>query len=166
MVTLKVQMLPKQEIEATKQKIAELQDYKSRFWAIGLNGDTLQPDGFLQFFEERGLPFKYFVRSQISVGDESAYDKNIATLKNYIQHVRTPEIDACQSTITELKTYKEKFWAIGLNGDTLQPDGFIVFFGVRNLPFKYFVRVQGVSLGEQSAYDENIATLETYIQSL
>ncbi len=62
--------------------------------------------------------------------------------------------------------YKELYWAIGLNGDTLDPDGFVRFFGERQLPFQFFVRSQNVSLGEQSAYEQNINTLKEYIRIL
>lgn len=75
------------------------------------------------------------------------------------------QIEECEAIIKELRTYKERFWAIGVNGTTLQPDGFLTFFAARKLPFKFFVR-GAVSLGEESAYDENIATLEKYIQTL
>jgi len=68
--------------------------------------------------------------------------------------------------IAELKEYKELYWAIGLNGDTLEPDGFVSFFGERQLPFKFFVRSGNVSMGDESAYEENIATLNRYISSL
>lgn len=161
-----VGLLPKQEIETAQATIAELNNYKSRNWAIGLNGDTLQPDGFLKFFSDRDLPFNFYLRNYASIGDPSAYDLNISTLQNYIQSVRDREIQAGQGTINDLRNYKERYWAIGLNGDTLQPDGFVTFFGVRNLPFKFFVQSQGVSIGDASAYDENIATIENYIQSL
>lgn len=79
---------------------------------------------------------------------------------------RNREIQACQSIINDLRDYKQRFWAIGLNGDTLQPDGFVAFFNARNLPFEYFVRSRGVAMGDYSAYDRNIATLESYINSL
>lgn len=77
-----------------------------------------------------------------------------------------PEIEQCRSMINELRLYKQRYWAIGLNGDTLQPDGFVAFFSQRNLPFEYFVRSRGVSRGDYSAYDRNIATLENYIKTL
>jgi Dyp-type peroxidase family len=74
-----------QDIDACEYKMAELKEYKALNWAIGLNGDTLEPDGFVKFFDERKLPFDYYVRSQgVSQGDDSAYEKNITTLKNYI----------------------------------------------------------------------------------
>ncbi|MGK7902892.1 MAG: hypothetical protein AB4352_16080 [Hormoscilla sp.] len=167
MQKLLIGTVPQQEIAAAKKVISELQDYKNRYWAIGLNGDTLQPDGFLRFFNARNLPFQHFVRSQgVAVGEQSAYDDNIATLNQYIKQVRDQEISAVEGTINELLTYQNRYWAIGLNGDTLEPDGFVRFFNARNLPFQYFVRSQGLALGEQSAYDENIATLRRYIESL
>lgn len=160
-----VGVLPKQEIEAVQATIAELNNYKSRNWAIGINGDTLQPDGFLKFFLERNLPFSYYLRNYASIGDPSAYDINISTLENYIESLREQEAQACNGIIDELKSYKERYWAIGLNGDSLQPDGFLTFFGARNLPFQFFVQSQGVSLGDYSAYDQNVATLESYMYS-
>ncbi len=163
--------VPKEEIQAAKNTIEELQNYKNRNWGIGLNGETSEPDGFLRFFKQRNLPFDFYVRSSssqvpVSVGDSSAYDKNIATLNQYIEDVRNQEIKASEYKIAELKEYRELYWAIGLNGDTLEPDEFVSFFGERNLPFKFFVRNGGVSLGEESAYKQNIKTLKEYITTL
>ncbi|MEH2467977.1 MAG: hypothetical protein V7K23_30830, partial [Nostoc sp.] len=74
---------------------------------------------------------------------------------------------ACVIKITSSKLFRHPLnWAIGLNGDTLQPDGFVNFFGERELPFKFFVQSQRVSLGDKSAYDQNIKTLNDYISSL
>ncbi len=158
--------VPKQEIQAAQNTIAELGNYKDRNWGIGLNGETSEPDGFLHFFNQRNLPFKFYVRSsQVAVGDPSAYDENIATLNKYIEDVCNQEIEASEYKIAELKEYQELYWAIGLNGDTLEPDGFVSFFGERELPFKFFVR-SGISVGDQSAYDENIKTLEDYIKDI
>ena len=158
--------VPKQEIEAAKKKIAELQEYKQKNWAIGLNGDTTQPDGFLTFFNQRKLPFEFYLLNQFRLGGSSAYDKNIARLNKYIEDVITQEVDACEYKIAELKEYKGLNWAIGLNGDTIEPDGFVNFFGERELPFEFYVRSQNVSLGDGSAYDKNITTLENYIKEL
>lgn len=159
--------LPVQNVNASRSTIQGLQDYKNRFWAIGLNGDTLQPDGFLKFFNDRSLPFAYFVRSQgVSIGTEAAYDSNISTLQAYIQQQINAEADLVNAIIGQLKDYQARNWAIGLNGDTLQPDGFVSFFGQRQLPFDFYVRSQGVSLGEPSAYNHNILTLQQYLQQL
>jgi hypothetical protein len=133
--------VPKQEIEAAKKKIAELQEYKQKNWAIGLNGDTTQPDGFLTFFNQRKLPFEFYLLNRFRLGDSSAYDKNIARLNKYIEDVITQEVDACEYKIAEIEEYKKLNWAIGLNGDDpTKTDGFVNFFGERELPFEFYVR--------------------------
>jgi hypothetical protein len=155
-----------QDIDACEYKIAELKEYKGLNWAIGLNGDTTQPDGFLTFFNQRKLPFEFYLLNRVGLGNSGAYDKNIATLNRYIKDVITQDIDACEYKIAELKEYKGLNWAIGLNGDTIQPDGFVNFFGERELPFEFYVQSQNVSLGDGSAYDKNITTLNKYITEL
>jgi hypothetical protein len=128
------------EIQAANSSIAQIKDFQSKNWAIGLNGDTLAPDGFLAFFTERHLPFSYYVRAKgVNVGEPSAYQINIATLTLYISNIRAAETTAVNSVIAELETYKARNWAIGLNGSTLQPDGFLPFFDTRSIPFAYYV---------------------------
>ncbi|KIA80246.1 hypothetical protein QR66_11455 [Chromobacterium piscinae] len=73
------------------------------------------------------------------------------------------EIEAVNGVIKQLKEYQSKNWAIGLNGDNLAPDNFLAFFTERQLPFSYYVRAQGVSVGEPTAYQINIDTLNHYI---
>jgi Dyp-type peroxidase family len=159
--------VPEKEIEDAKNMIAQLQDYKRRNWAIGLNGDTLEPDSFLTFFNQRNLPFKFYLRQyQVIGGESTAYDQNIATLNQYIQDVRNQEIEASEYKIAELMEYDELNWAIGLNGDTLEPDGFVSFFGERGLGFRFYVRNPKGSLGDKFAYKQNIATLNKYISDL
>lgn len=120
----------------------------------------------LEQAEQRKLPFKFYLQNQVGLGESSAYDDNIKTLNKYIEDVINQESDACEYKIAELEEYNGLNWAIGLNGDTLQPDGFVNFFGERELPFKFFVQSQRVSLGDKSAYDQNIKTLNDYISSL
>jgi hypothetical protein len=161
-----VSLLPLEEIKAAQNTINGINDYKSKNWAIGLNGDTFEPDGFLGFFTQRGLPFKYYVSNKgVSIGSSSVYAENITTLQKYVDSIRAAEHNAVNGTINELESYKSKFWAIGLNGDTLQPDGFNSFFSARNLPFKPFVRSK-VSIGEESAYTQNIETLKNYLKEI
>ncbi len=158
--------VPKQEIQAAKDKINELRDYQARNWAIGINGDTLQPDEFLNFFNQRHLEFEFYLRNQVGLGDNGAYDRNIKTLTQYIKDVRNKEIEECEYKIAELKEYQELNWAIGFDGETLNPDQFVRFFGERHLPFQFYVKNKTVSLGDQSAYNQNIDTLNDYIRSL
>jgi hypothetical protein len=161
-----VSLIPVQEVRAAQEKIKGIQEYQHKNWAIGLNGDTFEPDGFLGFFTQRGLSFKYYVNNKgVSVGSPAAYGENVTTLERYIANIRTEERARVDAIIKELESYKSHFWAIGLNGDTLQPDGFNSFFAARELPFKPFVRSK-VSIGQESAYDENVTTLRNYLNAL
>ena len=157
----------KTELKATEQIISGLEDYQSKNWGIGLTGDTLQPDQFLAFYTQRGLPFEFYVRGPgVSLGDSSAYGQNIDTARNHMKNVRNHERENVDKTVSQLQDYQSRNWAIGLNGDTLKPDGFLTFFAQRGLPFSMYVRSQGVSVGDSSAYDKNINTLQEYINSL
>jgi hypothetical protein len=152
------------ETKAVMDTIAGIKDYQHKNWGIGLNGDTFQPDGFLSFFTQRNLPFSYYVVNYgASIGTPVAYDANIKVLQQYLSAFQSAEKTQCQSVLNELDTYKKNFWAIGLNGDTLQPDGFNTFFAERELPFLPFVRSKGVSIGADSAYDKNSTTLQSYM---
>ena len=161
--TVKVRV--KDEVIASKKIISELQDYKNKYWAIGLNGDTLQPDHFLKFFKDRDLPFHYFVRTNLVLGSKNAYEKNIQTLQQHIQAIFAHEKQQCQKLMKDFQDYKDRYWAIGLNGDTLQPDHFVEFFCTRKLHFHYFVRSR-ISQGDYSAYEKNITTLQQYLQEM
>lgn len=158
----------KTEIKSVTALIAKLNDYKSKNWAIGLTGNTLVPDEFLAFFANRELPFTYYVRSQqgVSLGDPSAYQNNINTLNVYMARIKANEKALVTATIATLNDYKAKNWAIGLNGDTLQPDNLLPFFATRELVFAFYVRKPDLTLGDAAAYDKNIATLNAYLSSL
>ena len=152
------------ETKSVNDTIDGIKNYQSKNWGIGLNGDTFQPDGFLSFFTQRGLQFSYYVVNYgVSIGSPAAYGENISILQNYLSAFQTSEKTQCQSVLKDLQSYKSNFWAIGLNGDTFQPDGFNQFFAERGLPFLPFLRSKGVSIGEESAYDENITVLQNYM---
>ena len=153
-----------EETKAVQGTIKGIKDYQSKNWGIGLNGDTFQPDTFLGFFTQRGLSFSFYVVNHgVAIGSSAAYQANISTLERYLSSFQAAEKSQCQAVIQDLKSYKERFWAIGLNGDSLQPDGFNQFFAERSLPFLPFVRKGSVSIGQETAYDTNIATLEAYM---
>ncbi|MCX4029526.1 hypothetical protein H0A36_03700 [Endozoicomonas sp. SM1973] len=156
-----------QELQEAKSTINRLQEYQSKNWAIGLNGDTFQPDNFLTYFDNRDLAFNYYVQNKgVSIGNSTAYTNNINEVKKYALAIVESEVSATNKTISELENYKNNFWAIGLNGDSLQPDNFNNFFADRNIQFKPFVRNKGVEIGQESAYDENINALREYIGQL
>jgi len=157
-----------EEIAAAREVIAHLNDYQSKNWGIGLNGSTFEPDGFLSFFTRRQLPFNYYVVNYgASIGSSAAYQENINTLENYINELSQRETEAVHTVIAQLEEYQSRFWAIGLNGDTLMPDDFNVFFASRGLSFKPFVRsTSGVNIGEENAYEVNINTLHEYLSQV
>jgi hypothetical protein len=158
----------KSELQACNTVIAGILDYQNKNWAIGMTGDTLQPDSFLAFFTARKLAFLYYVRSSdgVSVGDPDAYQKNIDTLHEYMDELIANEKKQVEAQIQELKNYKTNNWAIGLNGDTLQPDGFMPFFAQRELPFFMYVQNESLAVGDSSCYDKNINMLLSYEQGL
>jgi len=173
--------VPIEEIEAGKQIIMELLTYKENDWAIGLHGDTLQPDKFLTFFNQRELPFKFYLLNQVGLGDSKAYQENIKTLAQYLEDAINQEIEASEYKITELKEYKRLCWDIGvywrvvycstgeIEKEGWETDTLANFFGERGeleLPFKFYVQSKDIKLGNSNAYEENIATLETYIERL
>ena len=93
-------------------------------------------------------------------------EKELAQVRN--QATPKGRIKIAKTIIDGIKTYKGKYWGIGLHGDTLQPDAFLTFFKARGLPFAFFVRssVKNVGLGEYSAYEQNITTLNKYIEDI
>ena len=118
--------------------------------------------------ETKEVTFKHWITMR---GGEFFFAPSISFLKSLAPApITNVDIIACRNKIAELKEYKDLKWAIGLNGDTGQEDEFVKFFEQRNLEFEYFVRTkvrgQFVFWGEISAYDNNIATLEQYIETL
>lgn len=118
--------------------------------------------------ETKEVTFKHWITMR---GGEFFFAPSISFLKSLAPApITNVDIIACRNKIAELKEYKDLKWAIGLNGDTGKEDEFVKFFEQRNLEFEYFVRTkvrgQFVFWGEISAYDNNIATLEQYIETL
>jgi Dyp-type peroxidase family len=121
--------------------------------------------------EQKKANFSHWVTMK---GGEYFFAPSMSFLKS-LAPAPTPrphqeEIDASEYKIFELKEYDELDWAIGLNVDVSPPkkDEFAKFFEARNLPFKSYVRRpdKNVSQGDRSAYDENINTLNQYIDKL
>lgn len=157
--------VPIQEIEAGKNIIMELLDYQRQNWAIGLHGDTRQPDKFLTFFNQRELPFKFYLLNQFRLGDSTAYKENIKTLAEYLEDAINQEIEASEYKITELKEYQRLNWEIGVfcRNEAWETDTLVNFFGERELPFEFYVPSKKSVPDGSDAYTKNIATLEAYI---
>ncbi|WP_445249566.1 RICIN domain-containing protein [Microcoleus sp. OTE_8_concoct_300] len=160
--------VPIQEIEAGKKIIMELLDYQRQNWAIGLHGDTRQPDQFLTFFNQRELPFKFYLLNQFQLGNSNAYKENIKTLAEYLEDAINQEIEASEYKIVELKEYQRLGWDIGVfcRNEAWETDTLVNFFGERELPFEFYVRSEETVPARSDAYTKNIETLETYIASV
>ncbi len=77
------------------------------------------------------------------------------------------ELHACQQQVSLLLDSQREQRSIGMDSETLQPDALLAFFTERNLPFAYYVRsCSGIAIGEASAYEKNIATLNMYMAHL
>ena len=144
--------------------ILRIGEFESKQWAIGLDGQTLKADAFLKFFQDRSLDFKFYVQSAngVSTGTPEAYQENITVLKGYKEKILQEEITELERIATELKQYQESAWAVGLDGDSLQPDQFLKYFADHNLPFDIYVQHDFVTIGNASSYDKNIMTLDDY----
>lgn len=161
-----ISVKPKAVIKDTKGIIGELEKHKKMGWSIGLTGDKLEPDAFLKFFNRRNLQFAFYVKS-VSLGDSSAYDKNITTLNTYIKSIIDREIEECKKQIANLEDYKKNGRPISPQADNLK-DPFLSFFTRRDLIFVFYVPKSAgkLPLGDSSAYDKNINTLRGYIKEL
>jgi hypothetical protein len=154
------------EAQWAKETIGQINEYKSRNWAIGLNGDTGKPDGFTTSFAERDMNFVTYIRGAgLSIGTPDAYGQNIALITAYIERERQEEITLVNSIIAQLVDYKSRNWAVGLSWPDGQPDGFTRFFAVRSLPVAYYLR-GNISVGDPSAYDDNIKPLQGYLETV
>ncbi len=80
----------REEIQATKNMIQTLKDYKARNWAIGKSWETGKFDSFHEWFKTRGIEMDVYVRGVISEGDPGAYDRNIQKLEKHLQDVAGP----------------------------------------------------------------------------
>ncbi len=156
------------EVKNVDQVLADLQTYESRFWAIGLNGDTLQPDGFQRFFVARDIEFQFFVRSMagIALGDASACQENRRVLMEYRHRILQDEIMQVEQISQQIITAQQQDTAVGFKAGTLQPDQFIEFFGERGLEIRYYARGPSFTIGDQSAYEQNLQVLREYAQKL
>ncbi len=82
------------------------------------------------------------------------------SIKPAVKH----ELQVCQQQVSLLLDSQRAQRAMGMDSETLQPDALLAFFTERNLPFAYYVRSRsGIAIGETSAYEKNIATLNMYM---
>lgn len=157
---------PLENIIMSSETLARIYEYKQRGWAIGQEFPNGGPDAFTYFFSIRGLPIYNYLRSStLSIGNSSAYDKNIKTLTEYINYNIALEVKKIDVQIRKIRIYQSRNWAIGESYPNPGPDAFVVFFANRNLPIAAYLRGT-VDIGDPTAYEVNIKTLEEYKQTV
>jgi hypothetical protein len=156
------------EVQNVDQVIQELDDYESRFWAIGINGDTLQPDQFQKFFAARDMEVRYFVRSfsGLSLGEASAYQENRRMLQDYRHRILQQELAEVNAVMRQIQIAQQQNASVGFTTGMMQPDQTIKFFGQRGLEIRYYVRGPSFTLGDASAYQQNLNVLQDYAWKL
>lgn len=151
------------EVRWAKDMIVKIMEYKIKNLSMGLDQEATQPDELLIEFTRRGLILApYMRRADLALGQPEAYVQNVGTIVNYIEHQRQIEIRRANDKINELLSFKAHDWAIGLSWPNGHPDDFARYFAVRGLPIALYLR-GNVNVGDASAYDRNIATLNAYI---
>lgn len=148
-------------LEESTEILKEIRQYKAKNWAIGQLFPDGGPDKFSYFFSIRGITIFNYLRGNISMGEPSAYDKNIKNMIEYINYSVAAEVELIDKEIKLIKEYESKNWAIG----ELFPDGgvdsFVIFFAQRHLPIFPYLRGT-VDIGEPTAYCKNIDVLSYY----
>lgn len=71
-------------------------------------------------------------------------------------------INTSTEVLKEISIYKKNDFAIGQKYPSGGPDAFTYFFSIRGIPIANYLRGT-ISIGEPTAYDENIAYLSDYI---
>lgn len=156
---------PLENLEVCYQTLDDIYIYKENNWAIGQLYPNGGADGFTYFFAIRNIPIFNYLRGNISLGEYSAYDKNINSLKSYINWQIDREINVVNDEMAKILVYKEKNWAIGELYPDAGPDEFVVFFGERGLEVVPYLRGT-VSIGEPTAYCDNIDILIKYLEEV
>lgn len=156
---------PYENLVLCHKTICKIKRYKYNGWSIGQLYPDGGPDNFTYFFSIRGIPIFNYLRGHISMGEHSAYDKNIEELKKYISWAVLYEIELIDQQIDLINEYRSKNWAIGELYPDGGPDGFVIFFAQRELLIAPYLR-GNVSIGYPSAYDKNIETLLKYREAI
>ena len=156
---------PQDNLDASVYMMNQIYEYKKNGWAIGQLYPSGGPDQFTYFFAMRNMTVYTYLRGTISMGEPTAYDKNINVLKDYMNSMLCEEFALVDAEIDRILYYKSKNWAIGESYPDGGPDEFVVFFGVRNLQVQPYM-AGSVVIGTPQAYDENIRILTEYKRML
>lgn len=157
------EITPLSNLLLCQKTLDSIYEYMEKNWAIGQLYPSGGADGFTYFFSIRGIKIMTYLVGTISIGNPSAYVKNIEALKEYIRWAVCKESRLVNEQICKIKEYQSKNWAIGELYPDSGPDEFVIFFGKRNLIVQPYLRGT-VNIGNPTAYDENIKILREYLQ--
>lgn len=156
---------PLENLKQSTETYKEIIVYKNNNWAIGQKYPSGGPDGFSYFFSIRGIKIENYLRGTISIGYPTAYEKNLAALRQYINLAVRSEVALVDEEIRKIMFYKMKGWAIGEAYPNGGVDCFVVFFAERDLPIEPYLRGT-VDIGNETAYLKNIETLKAYREEI
>ncbi len=143
--------------------LASMKRFRERNWAIGVNGDTLEPDPYFKYFRERGLEFRSYSLhpyGQEAIRDPSAYEENIQVLHRSLCEELELEQRACEEMKQRLLVLQRERAPIGF--DAMKgPDEIAEFFALRNLK----VRVDPNPVNT-TAHETDLKELADYMQRL
>lgn len=151
------------EVQWARETIRRISEAKIRDLALGLDPASHQPDALFSAFARRDLLFYPYIRSHgFSVGNADAYMANIATLHYYVERERREEQQSVRVKLQELAAARAQAANIGLLSPGGSFDEYVAFFALRELRIDPCYTGK-VSVGELTAYDENIARLQAYL---
>lgn len=161
-----MQTNPMKDLQECRAMLAIVEERKAKGFAIGVTSHEGQPDSVFHFFNARVLPIAIYVGPQFELGSSTAYDENLKTLRRYMAELVEKERAGTRATLAELKYRKREGRPLGLTPPGCQPDTFLRFFALRELPFQPYYRHGQVSVGSPESYDQNMKTLQSYLQAL
>lgn len=151
------------EFKWARETILKISEAKIRDQALGLDPASHQPDALFAAFARRDLLFYPYIRSHgFSVGNADAYMANIATLHYYVERERREEEQSVHTKLQELAAARSQAANVGLLSPGGSFDDFAAYFVLRELRIDACYTGK-VTVGELTAYDENIARLQAYL---
>lgn len=156
------------EIKNIDQMTNTIKDYQERYWAIGLDGDTLMPDNIVSFFADRNLEFKYYVDtgSGVKLGDSSAYEYDLDVLQAYKSKIIKAEINDANTMKSKLKAYRKAVSSPSFTGPLPPVEELLTYYAALRLPVDFQSDSGEINVIADQAYEKNKKILDDYISRL
>lgn len=159
---------PASNIISSIKILEEIYEKQKNNDSIGQRTDYVAPDFFARFFAVRGIPIVKYI-SIPQIGRVYAYEKNIASLVDYINYNVISELKLIDNIIHRINSYRDI--NLPICAFSLKPtsdvvhgyarDYFLIFFAERELPIE--VALSGsILIGDPGAYKSNIEILLNY----